>query len=97
MSRDSPRDSFEVTSAICSPDLISENITCSGVVQTRPEALGSHRSASPANTGTTHVSQLNPTSLVYAMREPSGEKTGPIFGRLSWVSWTGSPEGRLLT
>src|SRR5258707_13236544 len=97
MSRDSPRDSVDATIAICSPDLISENITCCGPVQTKLEALGSHRSGWPAKTGTTQVSQLKATSAVYAMREPSVENTGLIFATLSWVSWTGSPEGRILT
>src|SRR5579864_275888 len=97
MSRESLRDSVELTMAMCSPDLISENITCSGPTQTRPDALGSQRSGWPPKTGTTQVSQLKPLIAVYAMREPSGEKIGPILGKLSWVSSTGCPEGRILT
>ena len=62
---------------------------------TRPEAFGSHRRGSPPKTGTTQVSQIPRT--VYAMREPSGEKTGLILRRSSWVSWTGSPLGSIFT
>src|SRR5262245_52323685 len=83
---------------MCGLFLISENSSCREAVQTSPEAFCSHRSGAPPSTGTVHVSQRNfrPTT-VYAMRAPSGENTGLIFTRLSFVSRTGSPSGSLLT
>src|SRR6187200_886083 len=83
---------------MCGLFLISENSSCRGPVQIRPDALRSHSSGAPFSKGTIHVSQRNfGETTVYAMRAPSAEKTGLIFTRLSFVSWTGSPSGSVLT
>ncbi len=64
------------------PILISENSSLDLSTQLRPEALGSHRRGSPPKTGTAYVSHTLPATE-YAIRDPSGENTGLIFGRLS--------------
>src|SRR6185369_11844876 len=66
-------------------------------IHTSPEAFGSHSRGSPPSTGTTQVSQSRELPFVYAIRDPSGEKTGLIFGVSSCVSCTGSPLGSIFT
>src|SRR5579864_3310146 len=92
-SRDSVRLSVAVTRAMWIPFLASENRRWCSSIQVRPEAFGSHTCGAPPSTGTTHVSH----GTVYAMREPSGENSGLIFGSASRVSSTGSPLGSSLT
>src|ERR1017187_5448979 len=61
---------------------ISENSTCLGPVHVRPVAFRSHRCGSPPCVGTIQVSQLNRAStVVYAMRVPSGENAGVALTR----------------
>src|SRR5262245_1430626 len=78
--------------------LISENSTCPALLHASPEAFRSQSLGEPPSTGTTQVShsKSRPTT-VYAIRVPSGENTGPILTRLSFVNCTGSPSGSLLT
>jgi hypothetical protein len=68
--------------------LISENITFRLPIHVRPDAFGSHSRGDPPRTGTVHMSHLKPASstVVYAIRDPSGEKTGLIFDSESPVS-----------
>src|SRR5215470_6018858 len=96
-SRSSARLSVEVAIFMYAPLVISENITRCSPNQDSPEAFGSMRQGIPPGTGTTQVSQTPRSTVVYAMRAPSGEKTGLIFLRLSLVTWNGSPSGKNFT
>src|SRR5918996_5305450 len=78
------------------PVLISENRRSRLPIHVRPDAFRSHSLGSPLTVGTCHVSHEFPSLTVYAMRLPSGEKTGLIFGRASFVRAIGSPSGRTL-
>ena len=46
-------------------------------------------------TGTTHV--FHGSAEPYAMRDPSGEKTGACFSVSSRVNCAGSPSGNIFT
>src|SRR5262245_9555617 len=77
---------------------ISANTTFRGPFQASPDALRSSSCGAPPGTATVQVSHSKRSlTVVYARREPSGEKTGVIFAVLSVVSWIGSPFGSCLT
>ena len=85
--RDSARPSVAVTIPMWKTvPMISENRTRESVIQVRPEALGRSRAGWPPSTGTVHVSQEPAVTFVYAIREPSGENTGPNLRPSSLVS-----------
>src|SRR6516164_8894096 len=91
-----PRASSVVTTPMCSPLLISENISRFPFsIQVIDDAFLSINRGSPPITGTSHTSH-GPTTL-YAICEPSGENIGDIFTRSSFVSGTGSPDGNNFT
>ena len=66
------------------PRIFSENSTFCLSTQTRPDALGSHFLGCPPDTGTSQVSHsFESSTVVYAIRDPSGENTGLILFRPS--------------
>src|SRR5438067_12723396 len=101
MARDSALVAVAVTIPMWRPLMISENKIRWPLIHVSPEALGSSSTGSPPATGTVQVSQERETPLplkrVYAIREPSGVKTGPYFTLRSFVRGTGSPLGSNLT
>src|SRR5664279_667356 len=86
-SRSPARLSVAVAMPICMPVLISENTTCSRSTHVSAAAFGRSSCGSPPSAGTTQVFHPALESVaVYAMRDPSGEKAGALFGESSWVS-----------
>src|SRR6516165_3858374 len=91
-----PRASSVVTTPMCSPVLIYENINRFPFsTQVNDDAFLSINRGSPPSTGTSHSSH-GPTTL-YAMRVPSGENVGDNFVPFPRVNCTGSPEGNNFT
>ena len=71
---------------------ISENSTCPGAVQRSAAAFGMNKVGNPPATGT--LNDDHPAlEFVKTIPEPSGVKTGAIFGVPSWVNATGGPSG----
>src|ERR1700756_1302980 len=80
---------------MCKPLLISENNNFPPGAHVREEAFFIISRGSPPNVPTSHVSQGS--TVLKAMRDPSGENAGLSFNDLSRVNCTGSPVGNNFT